>query len=627
MKNVDYMYEKELREQQRENEENFLKQFERGEYTFEHPLIVENPYLINPLSALVLFENEDEENVTVTVHGIDDESTLHHIFPGERKQKISILGLYANAETKVTLVKGNVEKVFYFKTDLSKYENVPEVVSIRKKQNFKTDEFMFFSSALRELPYAVDNNGDIRWIYTIAMQWQARLLKNGHLFIGTERQLIQPYYVTGCYEIDFNGKIYCEYKIPDGYHHDFVEMEDGNLLIATDDMESGILEDQVILLERHTGKVLKSWCMRNVLDPKDGLGSKALPDDWFHNNALQYDKSTNSIILSARHIDAIVSIDYDSGKLNWILGDSENWSEKWHKYFFKPVGENFEWFYAQHSCVVVESNHIYCFDNGCARSKNPDKYIQNPDNYSRGVHYVIDTEKMEVRQVWQYGKERGSEFFSMYISNIDPYGDINDKRVLVHSGGTALDHGVAWNREYVPVLIKEATTEPYAYTVEVVDGEVAYELKQKGNYYRAIRMKLYNDDYKNSFGPAEVIGDFYPTISDPCSMYQVESEVPEDKKVRFIERDDSVTFYAYVKMGTDVGILLKSENDRKYYKVETNLRPLVRLIQSGGEVQEGYSIVTKTILKTGLNNKYDVHFVIDGREYAAGFSMEGDIER
>ncbi|MBQ5920456.1 MAG: aryl-sulfate sulfotransferase, partial [Selenomonadaceae bacterium] len=34
----------------------------------------------------------------------------------------------------------------------------------------------------------------------------------------------------------------------------------------------------------------------------------------------------------------MTNIDYDTGKLNWIIGDPNNWSEEKQKYFFKPVG-------------------------------------------------------------------------------------------------------------------------------------------------------------------------------------------------------------------------------------------------------------------------------------------------
>ena len=64
-----------------------------------------------------------------------------------------------------------------------------------------------------------------------------------------------------------------------------------------------------------------------------------------------------------------------------------------------------------------------CFDNGHYRSKIREKFRLNKDNFSRGVRYRLDQEKKTVRQIWQYGKERGEEFFSSYIGNVEFYGE------------------------------------------------------------------------------------------------------------------------------------------------------------------------------------------------------------
>lgn len=46
------------------------------------------------------------------------------------------------------------------------------------------------------------------------------------------------------------------------------------------------------------------------------------------------------------------------------------------------------------------------FDNGDNRN------YQQPCSYSRTVEYEIDEEKMTIRQIWSYGKERDRETYS-----------------------------------------------------------------------------------------------------------------------------------------------------------------------------------------------------------------------
>ena len=53
--------------------------------------------------------------------------------------------------------------------------------------------------------------------------------------------------------------IYAEYRIPGGYHHDQFELEDGNILVLTQDLSRGTVEDVCVLIDRETGAVKKSW--------------------------------------------------------------------------------------------------------------------------------------------------------------------------------------------------------------------------------------------------------------------------------------------------------------------------------------------------------------------------------
>jgi arylsulfate sulfotransferase len=64
-----------------------------------------------------------------------------------------------------------------------------------------------------------------------------------------------------------------------------------------------------------------------------------------------------------------------------------------------------------------DPNRILLFDNGNERSY--DDPLLPVENYSRIVEYQIDPEAGTVRQIWQYGKERGSELFAPFIGDAD----------------------------------------------------------------------------------------------------------------------------------------------------------------------------------------------------------------
>ena len=44
------------------------------------------------------------------------------------------------------------------------------------------------------------------------------------------------------------------------------------------------------------------------------------PDDWFHSNAVTYNRADDSLIVSSRE-DFLICIDYTTSAIKWILGD------------------------------------------------------------------------------------------------------------------------------------------------------------------------------------------------------------------------------------------------------------------------------------------------------------------
>jgi hypothetical protein len=90
-----------------------------------------------------------------------------------------------------------------------------------------------------------------------------------------------------------------------------------------------------------------------------------------------------------------------------------------------PTGQAFEWSWGQHNATVLSNQSgsgsntvdILLFDNGVYRSDVQSNSYSAAESYSRVVHYRIDPTKMTVEQVWQYGKQRGSELFSILLGS------------------------------------------------------------------------------------------------------------------------------------------------------------------------------------------------------------------
>ena len=582
-------------------------------YTLDKPNVILNPYGNSPLSALVIFETKAAEEVKVTIEGKDELSTYTHTFDKEKVHYLPIYGLYAGVENEVIISAGDKEKVLKIKTDdLPDDFIVP--TSVFKDESRLTNDLYFFTPSSKGYMCAYDVNGDVRWYLSQRAIWEVNRLKNGHLLVSTERLVNEPYYSTGLYEMDMLGKIYTEYSLPGGYHHDYFEMENGNLLVASDDFdnEEGTVEDYVVELDRETGNIVKTFDLKDILNMEDGKSENWISYDWFHNNSVWYDKKSNSITLSGRHQDIVINIDYDSGKLNWILGDSTNFSEEYQKYFFKLTDGEWQW--SQHAAMILPNGNVFLFDNGNNKSKNKDEYVKAEDSYSRGVIYKIDTEKMTAEEVWEYGKERGSSFYSPYISDVDY---LDDGHYIVHSGGISYKDGVIQNQ---PAGIAESD-ELVSDTVEILNDKVIFEMKLPTNNYRVEKMSLYGDG-EFSLGKAKRVGSLgVSPISDQEFKFMMNGKkIDDDYKSHDIsikQESDRLVVSGTFKKGTPVKVILYKDMMENIYLMRVSKTPYTALCVDLGDssLDDEDIVATKYINSSGLTGKYTIYIEIDGVLY------------
>jgi len=617
---VSYTRSEHLITRQTKAENEFLAQFEENDHSIDHPFVVKNPYLINPLCALVMFHTPQKVAPTVTVCGKrHDRENLSHTFPEDTFHRLPILGLYEDFANKVVIsLPDGTKKEIVIQTEKLP-EEVCRCLSVMTSADYLQDNLMFLTPAGKNLPTAYDYKGEIRWMLLENTMFDIKRAENGNILTGSSRFCRMPYNSTGLIELDMLGKIYKEYRLPGNYHHDHFEMEDGNLLVLTQDFHRDTVEDMCVLIDRETGEILRTWDYTTFL-PQDVAGSGSQDaHDWFHNNSVWYDKATHSLTLSGRHQDAVVNIDFDSGRLNWIIGDPEGWPEDMvKKYFFTPVGdvENFDWQYEQHATLVCPNGDIMCFDNGQYRAKKKENYIKNSDNFSRGVRYRIDTEKMEIEQVWQYGRERGQEFFSPYISNVEFYGE---GHYMIHSGGIGFKNGYAAD-ELGPFLdTKDPAVELRSVTVEEKDGVVLYDLETEGNFYRAEKLPIYHDGENLCFGPGRLIGrlDVTPEFDTVPDAEAVDAQPDAWHNVVIEEDEDRMVFHARFERGTLAMICLENENESHHYFLNTSATWHLAMC-SGAFLEEDDRDIKMNISKEGLKGKFAVKLIINDKKFDTG---------
>lgn len=611
--------------QQNEKEKAILQDFYKNKdsYTLDHPKVVVNPYGIAPLTALLLFTTERKTEITVTVKGKETRGDVTHTFPAETDHILPIYGLYLGQENKVVLSAANGgESEILITTEADNSEHISKMTKVEEKEEYLGNSWILMTPTSKHYPAAYDHKGDLRWYVNIFLSFDAKRLKNGHFLVGTHRLVQKPYYVTGLFEMALSGKIYREYRVPGGYHHDTAELRSGDLLFLSQGENAETVEDTLVQVRREDGAVIREWDFKDMfVKPYSGSGTFS-DEDWCHSNGVYIDEDRDEVFISGRHIDAVFCFSYVTGKLKFVLSDPEGWDPDFvDEYFLKAEGDDFEWFYEQHGITPAYDGNIFLFDNGHYRSKNKEKYISNADNYSRGVLYEIDREKMTVKQVFQYGKERGADYFSPYICNVEYY---EKDRYMVHSGGIAYKDGKpleglgsfeANGPEGDRVTLLSVTTELYK-------NEVMFELQLDSNMFRAEKIQPYFSSEVFVEEEGKILGRLGETATMDVELPVSSKEIgiPEHYHAELTEEYDRYRLNAVFEKGELIMLVLKQGDEERRYFVSTAQSDTGAMCV-GTFLQKDPRNVEFFIHKQGLQGTYRLFFIADGVEYDSKWDL------
>ena len=230
-------------------------------YTLDNPNIVQNPYGISPLTALILFETDTKEEVTVIVKGKDANSTYTNTFKSDTKHYIPIYGLYPNVSNQIHLKCGNITKTYTIKT-----EPLPSDFKIKEIENNSNNLYFITTD---NYPYALDSNNEVRWYLTKNYSKKITRLENGNFLLSTDT-INSNNLANGLIEIDLLGKIYKQYNLEYGYYGSYAETPTSIFVLSKNLLE----------IDKQSGTILN----------EKKLSSKY--------NAITYDSNSNTINLS-----------------------------------------------------------------------------------------------------------------------------------------------------------------------------------------------------------------------------------------------------------------------------------------------------------------------------------------
>jgi len=496
-------------------EQQILAAFAGYHYTIGDPFIVLDPYGMNPLSALILFETKTEEIVEVVIMGDDEFSTFtysHRIVPP--RAEIPIIGLYAGRTNTVRLtISGQTwehniitEPLPVDFPDFRLHTSMPEKMA--PGVTLITAIFESYSPLL-------DHNAQVRGFLSnkrIGHGTSMIVLENGNMLSAGDEFMMIPYHKSFLIEWNWLGKIFRIYDVPHGIHHSIYELPDGDILASANNPnmhETGTREDMVIIIDRETGEVTREFDFRKIVDETRSPHHHFNPGilnapirDWMHVNAAVFDPVHNAVIASSPTQSMVVSIDADTKAINWILGPHYNYREDLQRYLLTPIGGDFMWSWAQHDPRILESDdvnivNILIFDNGANRSFYEETSIPAHENFSRAVKYQINLAEMTIEQLWQFGQELGSDYYSTYLGNAVALGDT----VLINFGGKLRQNGIPIDDLMQSVMGNTVTNS--AILEVTLDGQIVFEVSVHENdftmaagTYMATRIPLFSE---NSF--------------------------------------------------------------------------------------------------------------------------------
>jgi len=380
---------------------------------------------------------------------------------------LPVFGLYANYGNSVVLVydftQGPsqrdtvvIQTAAFADPTGGAYTN-PTIVQPRSTSlDLSYDFVMLKGFAAPISPVIVDTDGEVRWIGTAGIASIPAIFFDNGIYVSSGTGIARM-------ELDGTFQVLADYAGlgVTNAHHNYDPGKNGILIEV--DTTSGI--ESTVMEVDGAGAVLKTWKLADIVSAAmiaggDNPSAFVRPaEDWFHNNACAYRRSGDTLIVSGRE-DFVIGIDYDSGAVKWILGDT---TKAWYQYpslrkyaltlqknSLPPIGE--------HALSIVQGGELLLFDNGqLSLNQSP---AGADRNYSAPRKYRIHDHNMTAVETWHYlatpaidspycssiYEDGGRDYLIDYTLAGDLMGlTAKEEKVFQYRYSAAFFCGVSWN--------------------------------------------------------------------------------------------------------------------------------------------------------------------------------------
>lgn len=366
-----------------------------GIYNFDNMLIIVNPYKHSPLTALALFDTKKDYAVRVTVKGKTKDVDVIYNTPVASRHMVPIMGLYAdyNNLVKIELLNGKGKTVSKKKIKIKTEPlsgKTTEVV-VNKEIETKKSSYPFtliYGGDDGVYPYSYDRNGDIRFCFALVPKTYGFQPINDGKFLFLSKNIARMTCSNPAalqlFEVDQLGRFHKLYNIEKGSHHDYIELEDGNLVMASNTVEGGVFEDSIIEVDRKTGAVVNEVFLKDYVDD-----SYITSGDWAHLNSIEYDKTKKTIMVSLRNLHTVLKLNYETKEVLWILSHPKMWEgSSLESKVLQPQGD-MEWIFQQHAAYTIDIEDdtddikVIIFDNHVDKRNHVEFFDDREESFVR----------------------------------------------------------------------------------------------------------------------------------------------------------------------------------------------------------------------------------------------------
>ncbi len=290
----------------------------------------------------------------------------------------------------------------------------PTVIQARTNSTALSYDYILLKNKCGSFsPIIIDSDGWVRWVGAAGVtDFPARLYQNS-IYLG-HGPLLYRLELDGTYAM---LRDYSSDGVAD-FHHN-IDLGKRGLIVEVD---TPAYTESVNMEIDGLGNILKTWNLAAIITAAmTGAGDdasqfvKPAPNDWFHNNAVTYKKSDDSLLVSSRE-NFVIALDYATGAIKWILGDN---TKQWYQFqslrnfaltldtnTLPPIGE--------HALSITTDDNLLLFDNGRSSLNHTPPGADR--TYSAPRKYQINTQSKVATELWNF--PNGQAFYSPFCSSI-----------------------------------------------------------------------------------------------------------------------------------------------------------------------------------------------------------------